>query len=108
VHLKFIDCEQLKEITTKQTGRQVKMRVFQLSDSSDSSIMVTLWDKRAEDFSLSNVGSVIRLRTAKVTEFGRKGLTVNQEVRFSTTNQSSFFEPSLKIQETFSESSISF
>jgi hypothetical protein len=57
------------------------MRLFQLSDTSGSSIMVTLWDKRAENFSLNNIGSVVRLRTAKVTEFGRKGLTVNQEVR---------------------------
>jgi hypothetical protein len=73
-------CEQLKEITSKQTGRQVKMRLFQLSDISGSSIMVTLWDKRAEEFSLKNVGNVVRLRTAKVTEFGRKGLSVNQEV----------------------------
>ena len=44
------------DITSKASGKQLKKRDFQLIDTSDTQISVTLWSKQAEEFGNTAAG----------------------------------------------------
>jgi hypothetical protein len=69
--------DDVRDITVRSTGRQVKKRDIRLSDALSDAITVTLWSQKAEDFDKSSIGRIIRIRRAKVTDFNGKSLTLN-------------------------------
>lgn len=73
----FLGVDDLRDITVRSTGRQVKKRDIQLTDAMSDSVTVTLWAQKAEDFDKNSVGKVIRIRRAKVNEFNGKSLALN-------------------------------
>ena len=69
--------DELRDITVRASGRQVKKRDIRLSDASSATVTVTLWAQKAETFGKESVGQVVRIRRAKVSDFNGKSLTVN-------------------------------
>ncbi len=70
--------DDIRDITSKNNGRQFKKRDIQLTDTTDSQISVTVWGQKAEEFGGDDiVGKVVRIRGAKVSDFNGKSLSVS-------------------------------
>jgi len=64
------------QITTKATNRQVSKREIALVDRSETSVNVTLWGEQAEKFDEhANSNPILALKGAKVSDFGGRSLS---------------------------------
>ncbi|KAJ7377288.1 single-stranded DNA binding [Desmophyllum pertusum] len=72
-----ISCDDVTQITTKTTNRQVSKRDITLLDRSEKSVRATLWGDDAEKFD-EHVGKnpVLALKGVKVSEFGGRSLSI--------------------------------
>ncbi|KAL9980927.1 hypothetical protein ACROYT_G009569 [Oculina patagonica] len=72
-----ISCDDVTQITTKTTNRQVSKRDITLLDRSEKSVRATLWGEDAEKFD-EHVGKnpVLALKGARVSEFGGRSLSI--------------------------------
>lgn len=80
----------LEEITAKKSGKIFKKRDITIIDASRNTITVTVWNQLAENFDESNVRSVVILMNVRLSEYGKKYLSLNQDSE-------------LKINDTLSE-----
>jgi len=72
-----ISCDDVTQITTRTTNRQVSKRDITLLDRSEKSVRATLWGDDAEKFD-EHVGKnpVLALKGARVSEFGGRSLSI--------------------------------
>lgn len=72
-----INADDVTQITTKTTNRQVSKRDITLLDRSEKSVRATLWGEEAETFD-EFVGKfpVLALKGAKVSDFGGRSLSI--------------------------------
>ncbi|KAK2549764.1 Replication protein A 70 kDa DNA-binding subunit [Acropora cervicornis] len=72
-----INIDEVSQITTKTTNRQISKRDIMLLDRSEKSVRATLWGDYAEKFE-EHVGKnpVLALKGVKVSEYGGRSLSV--------------------------------
>ncbi|XP_068750637.1 replication protein A 70 kDa DNA-binding subunit-like [Montipora capricornis] len=72
-----INIDDVTQITTKATNRQISKRDVTLLDRSEKSVRVTLWGDYAEKFE-EHIGNnpVLALKGVKVSEYGGRSLSV--------------------------------
>ncbi|KAL7747561.1 Replication factor A protein 1 [Sorochytrium milnesiophthora] len=64
-----------QDIVTRATGRQMRKREIEIVDASCRSVLLTLWDERADNFS-GPADSVLAARNVKVGDFGGRSLSL--------------------------------
>ena len=71
----------VREVTSKTSGRQMYVRDMSLVDDSMKEVRISLWGKDAQEFQ-GSVGCAVEVKGAVVTEFQGKNLAFRSDTIF--------------------------